>query len=276
MAVAFSYLSREDFKNRLANLGSGDTNDDAKIDLILQGVSQKIDQYCGRRFQPYTATRTFTADSSSILDVDDLLSITTLKHDEDGDGTYETTWASTDYLLWPFNAAVDERPYTQIRIAPQGTKSFPATPNGVQVVGTWGYRNSRVSAVTTASEAIDASETAIDVASGSALEILQTILIDSEQMFITGISTNTLTVKRGVNGTTAATHDNGASIDVYEYPFALCEAAYLMANRALKRAGSPFGVAGSADMGTAVVIPRIDPDVRQYLSAFERLYVGVF
>ena len=46
----------------------------------------------------------------------------------------------------------------------------------------------------------------------------QTILIDSEQLYITAISGNTLTVQRGVNGTTAATHSGGAAVNNYVYP----------------------------------------------------------
>lgn len=276
MAIAFSYVSRTDFKSRLSITT---TNDDAKIDLLLQGVSQWVDKFTGRRFQPYTATRYYTARRGSVLDLpDDLLSITTLKHDENGDGTYEQTWASTDYHLWPYDAATDEIPYTAIKVAPQGTRAFPAgQPKGVEIAGSWGYWDSRVSAVTTlGAEISSTTATTLTAASGAALEVLQTIRIDSEQMFVTAISSNTVTVKRGVNGTTAATHSNGANIDVYEYPPAVTEAVYIQANRLFKRKDTPFGIAGVADMGVSTFIPRLDPDVKQLLSGFLRLHVGAF
>src|SRR5687768_1834917 len=41
-----------------------------------------------------------------------------------------------------------------------------------------------------------------------------TIQIDSEQMVVTSKSTNTLTVTRGANGTTAATHSSGANVNL--------------------------------------------------------------
>ncbi len=64
----------------------------------------------------------------------------------------------------------------------------------------------------TLAEALDNSETAIDVSNGALIAVNRSILVDAEQMYVTSISTNTLTVIRGVNGTTKAAHLNGAAI----------------------------------------------------------------
>lgn len=48
--------------------------------------------------------------------------------------------------------------------------------------------------------------TTVAVTSAAELSIHDTILVEDEQMHITAISTNSLTVERGYNGTTAATH----------------------------------------------------------------------
>lgn len=56
------------------------------------------------------------------------------------------------------------------------------------------------------------SETSITVDDGTDFEVNQNIKIDSEEMTITAISSNTLTVVRGVNGTTAATHTDNTSV----------------------------------------------------------------
>ena len=61
-------------------------------------------------------------------------------------------------------------------------------------------------------EALDSSETGVDVDDGSVFAVNDTIRIDSEEMLITSISSNTLTVTRGQNGTSAATHSDNASI----------------------------------------------------------------
>ena len=59
------------------------------------------------------------------------------------------------------------------------------------------------------------SATSVPVDSASILRADQVILVGSEQMSITSISSNTLTVSRGYNSTTAATHSDGASVLIF-------------------------------------------------------------
>lgn len=68
--------------------------------------------------------------------------------------------------------------------------------------------------VTELNEALDGSETAIDVLDGSVFPSVGTfrVLVDDEIMLCTARSTNTLTVVRGYEGTSATTHDSGAAI----------------------------------------------------------------
>lgn len=78
--------------------------------------------------------------------------------------------------------------------------------------GTWGGYVTG-SATTTLNEDLDTSETAIDVVSASGLTTSGTIVIDTESITYSGVSTNTLTgCVRGANGTTAATHLTGATV----------------------------------------------------------------
>ena len=56
------------------------------------------------------------------------------------------------------------------------------------------------------------SATSVVVDDGTDFEVGQNIKADSEEMTITAISTHTLTVVRGVNGTTAATHSDNVSV----------------------------------------------------------------
>ena len=58
----------------------------------------------------------------------------------------------------------------------------------------------------------DANATSIVVDDGTDLEVGQNILIGSEEMTITAISTHTLTVIRGVKSTTKATHSDNANV----------------------------------------------------------------
>lgn len=125
-------------------LGITDTTDDTPLAMILDAVSRLIDERCGRRFwkEGTAAARYFTAEQGDLLFLnDDLVSISTsgLVTDEDGDRTYERTWATTDYDLEPYNAAADSKPYTQIRTSPQGVYAFPLGRKGVRITGIWGW-----------------------------------------------------------------------------------------------------------------------------------------
>jgi hypothetical protein len=74
------------------------------------------------------------------LDIDDLVTLTSLTLDLDGDGVYETTWTrDTDFYLDPPNASNDSLPYERVCLRPQVGKFFPAWPNAVKVTGRFGW-----------------------------------------------------------------------------------------------------------------------------------------
>ena len=119
-----------------------DQMDDWVLESVIEAVSRSIDTKCKRRF--YTTdsdeTRYFTARWNDILYPGDIVSITTLAGDTSGDGTYNETWATTDYHLEPFNASLDSEPYTKIQIATLGTKLFPVgIHKGVKIIGKFGW-----------------------------------------------------------------------------------------------------------------------------------------
>jgi hypothetical protein len=109
--------------------------------IAIDSAEEAIESYCDRRFyQGGTADiRYYTADSAGYVLIDDLSTLASLKTDDDFDGVYETTWASTERVLAPYNAAADSRPYTKIEVSAAIDRTFPATPRGVQVTGTFGW-----------------------------------------------------------------------------------------------------------------------------------------
>lgn len=137
------YATVEELKSRFGGLS--DTTDDLELRLAAEAISRGIDDHCNRHFWRGTATRTFEATSPYCVSVGDLVSVTTLKTDAAGDGTFETTWATTDYQLRPVNATTGAEawPYTEIRAV--GTQMFPtwrsalARDDRVQVVGVFGW-----------------------------------------------------------------------------------------------------------------------------------------
>ena len=141
MAITNGYCTLPELKARIS-VDSSDTADDAKLEATIEAASRAIDGYCRRRFYAANDTRYYTAHCATEIAVDDLLSVTTLKTDASGDRTYGTTWATTDYDLEPYNAVADGRPYTHIRVTPNGNYTFPGYARGVQIVGSFGYASS--------------------------------------------------------------------------------------------------------------------------------------
>ena len=78
-------------------------------------------------------------------------------------------------------------------------------------------------------------------------------MIDSEQLYITAISDNTLTVQRGVNGTTAATHSGGAAATRYDYPELVVQACLDIAKLTFRnRDLGSVGSIGAGEMSMTV------------------------
>ena len=131
-------------------MGAPTTPGDEVLEAAINAASRSIDNYCGRRFwlDGTVATRTFVATSTTSLDVPDGIGTTTgliIKTDPAGDGTFETTWAATDYELRPIEAATafpEAEPWTSIQAI--GALTFPvATATGrsdrVQITAKWGW-----------------------------------------------------------------------------------------------------------------------------------------
>lgn len=120
-----------------------DMIDDVVITDVLESVSRWIDDHCGRHFwQDTSVSRTFTAMSCREVLTDDLVSVTSLKTDAAGDGTFEVTWATTDYQLQPVNRPTG-RPFRRVEAiasllfpvrSRQGSRS-----DRVEITGTWGW-----------------------------------------------------------------------------------------------------------------------------------------
>jgi hypothetical protein len=143
MTVVSGYITQVELIARL-DPNSEITETDAEktqMDSIINAVSRMIDRYCGRKFFLSTETRYYTPKYHSHIFIDDLMSLTTLKTDEDLDYIYEYTWASTDYALSPYNAqsATEKSPYNMIEIKYNGNYSFPLSNKSVEIAGSWGY-----------------------------------------------------------------------------------------------------------------------------------------
>ena len=280
-----AYVSLDALKSAgvLNITGSGN---DGRLRTLAENASRVVDRYCNRHFYVLVATRKFDGLGATSLLVPDLVSVDAngLKTDDDRDRTFETTWAAGDYLLRPSNADPaspmnpQSRPYVELAVdVDAGTKSdFPAGMQTVQIAGQWGWWRHLKRANETANAIADATTESVTVSSRTDVEAGHTLLIDSEQVYVKSYAANTLTVVRGVNGTTAASHSSGVAIDIYEYAGPVVEAAIIQTSRLWRRKDGAFGgTGGLPGGGGAAVSAGIDPDVALLLGQYRKLPLGV-
>lgn len=130
------YCTLDEIKGEL-NITSEDYDD--MLQAMVEQAKEFIDDFCNRHFDTVTATARYFDGAGTILFIDDLISIDAngFKLDLDGDGTYESTLATTDYELYPLNIT----PKTFIKISSNSNYGSFASgvKKGVEITGTWGY-----------------------------------------------------------------------------------------------------------------------------------------
>jgi len=143
MAITNGYATLNGYKLRFFDEGAGDTKDDNAIESVIEAVSRSIDNICWQRFFTSAAneSRYFTAEFSDWLRLPErIISVNTLKTDNDNDRTYESIWTTNDYDLLPYNATLDGEPYRWLEVTPNGDYSFPVgVRKGVEISGKFGW-----------------------------------------------------------------------------------------------------------------------------------------
>lgn len=136
------YIQVEEFKSTIELSGTSFSDEDVKV--ALRSACRAIDEICGQRFYPDSdaaQVRYYSPSDYWTLYVDPIVTITSLKTDDAGDGTFENTWTlNTDYTAEPLNAAADSQPWNKLCVHPTGTHLFPANfPRSVQLTGKFGW-----------------------------------------------------------------------------------------------------------------------------------------
>ena len=110
-------------------------------DLVVSAASRAIDDHQNTRYYPTSETRYYEPSSRDrSLIIDDLVTLTSVKFDIDGDGTFETELTeNTHFVLEPLNNALENKPKYVIHLIPAGGYVFPGTHRSVQVVGSFGW-----------------------------------------------------------------------------------------------------------------------------------------
>lgn len=144
MAITNGYATLAQVK---AALRITDSVDDTLLEMAIESGSRAIDGYANRNFYANgTATRVFTPNDSYVTEIDDLITLTTLKTKSDDDNTYDITWTSDDYQLEPLNGRVDGLPtaYTHVRAVGDYLFNQFDGEATVEITGTWGWASTPI------------------------------------------------------------------------------------------------------------------------------------
>lgn len=187
-----------------------DTVDDAELPGAISSASRAVDRATNRQFgqvstaeiRYYSWEQTYI-EGRAALPIFDVYTTTDLAVaiDTAGDGTYAgPVVVTTDFDLYPWNAALDGIPWTHVVLQPDAAYRFPCRARGVRVTARTGW----------------------------------------------------------------------AAV-----PAVVKEATKEQANRFAARRESPYGIAGSPDLGNELrLLSKMDPDVELMLKAVRRVWAA--
>lgn len=200
------YTTRETVKRALDIEQTARNN--RNIDRCIESAARRIDGQCHRIFYPRIETKRFDWPNNQgalpwrlWLDDTELISVTTLS-------SGGTSIASGNYLLESDRVGP---PYNRLEVKKSTTSSFNSgatLQQAIEITGLWGYTNDEMS-VGTVVEALDASETVIDVDASTSCEVgVGSILrIDSERLLVSNRSQLNTGQTLGGSGMTASKND---------------------------------------------------------------------
>lgn len=242
------------------------TTDDALFLKLIRDVSQQIARYADREFVPRIQTRTYdaiadVADLTLTLDKD-LLAATTITN---GDAT---TVSATSYVTEPRN----DTPYYALRLKSSAGLSWTYqsdSENAISVAGVWGYHTEYADAWidtgATLAAAISSTSATTFTCTTGLIKAGMLLKIDSEYLYASSVSTSssdTVTVSRGANGSTAATHLISTAISMWQPMYMVRELAREGVAGLYRLRANPLAEAYVSPDGTQFQTPR---DVSKYL-----------
>jgi len=262
------YVSYEDVKTYLGITGTGD--DDLLVDISTR-ASRIWDKLTRRFFYEMRETRYFDYEDEYVLHLNaDLLSLITLTN---GDGT---EIESDDYILYPLNL------YPKLRVeCDKSTTGFVYTSTrqrAISILGLWGWHDDYDNAWASSGDAVQddpltAAATSLNVSEGGNFKVQQMLKIGDEQLYVQAISANALTVARGRNGTTAASHVKNTAISIWQPPADVVHWCLRLAAWLYRQKDAPFLKVGFRDLGVVEVPAALPPDIEEAAKRYGRVRV---
>lgn len=260
-------------RNQLAN---ADIVDDVVIDGLLESASRYIDGKTARFFYPRIETRSYDIPRLRYYELDfkaDVLEVITFLN---GEGT---SISSTNYNLRPKN----ESPKFGLKIKITSGLSWLVDSTGesedvLDLTAIFGYHNrysqdAWKSAGTLGAAITDTTTLAFTMTAGHTLAAGRIIKIDNELYTTNTITATTITpVQRGDNGSTAATHLNGAAVYMWQPMEDVRNATLEIAVQAYKRRFGQSNSNSATVTGAGVVLsPKDIPSMaKDFIYTYQR------
>lgn len=275
------YATLADLRRYLA-LDGAQTDDDDLLLALLSTASRLIDGFTARQFTPVQATRVYSVAGAGELLLDaDLLALASVTN---GDGS---PIALDAVHVQPAGAVASSLVLDRTRVVFMHSGD---PVDAIQVRGTWGFHPDWAHAWTDSCDTVQddplgVSATTLTVADagavlatgyGARFAVGQLLRIADEYLHVLAVdaATDTLTVQRGANGTTAAEHAQSSAIAVYAVPADIRGACLRLASWLYRQPDTGFVQPAGGLRGTLIVPPALPEDVRQMLAPYVRLRVA--
>jgi hypothetical protein len=138
------YVEPEQLKELISM--DGTTYADDAVLAACHAASRGVDLTCKRRFwldADANQVRTYTPEALRLLEIDDLVTLTSVALDRSGSGSYSESWTvGTDFILEPQNAPKDvpPSPYEWLRVRLLRGRWLPlGIEASVQITGKFGW-----------------------------------------------------------------------------------------------------------------------------------------
>lgn len=272
-----------DALRRTLGLTADQTGDDSLLRGALAAASRLIEAYTGRWFAPVIQTRRYCLPEGGVLLLDgDLLALDTLTN---GDGTVIPAGA---LHLHPAAGSVKASIVLDRTQAAFVCVGDPV--DAIQVTGVWGYHPDWATAWRDSGDAVADDPLAADAvtvtvsdadgadAAGESPRFAagQLLTLDAEYLRVLAVDaeTNTLSVARGVHGSTAAQHAEGSALAVYQPPADIVQVSLRVAAWLYRQKDAGYVQVAGGLRGQMTVPPALPEDVQQILAPYVRVRVG--
>lgn len=175
------YCTLADVYSDLESLGF---EDEAGALAKIRAASEWIERRLGT-FIPITATNNLDGNGSiDLFLLVPLLSISSISNDG-------TTLETTDYILYPQGRHWEDGPYTRIAVDPDAANLsvWKAERDAIEIAGDWGkYSSSVATGALVKDDPLDAGATTLIVDDAGKISAGMLLLIEDEQILVTGFS----------------------------------------------------------------------------------------